>query len=121
MLSFLYPISYTVSLLGLILWFYNQNNPLLRRRMSQVFLGGFVVYAFSLAFADGLLSYKLGVLFRDMLALGFVSLFFNFFRKNKSLFFGMLVALLGAFPFTFYKKLQHTFPQVEKSKNQSKS
>lgn len=113
MLEFLYPVSYTISLLGLISWFYNQENDdhLVRRRMSQIFLGGFVVYAFSLAFASGALGYKMGILFRDMLVLGLVSQFFGFFRKNKPVFFGMLILLFGLFPFTFYKKLVNTFPQ----------
>ncbi|MEM6966793.1 MAG: S8 family serine peptidase [Bacteroidota bacterium] len=113
MLEILYPISYTVSLLGLIAWFYNQDNDnyQVRRRMSQIFLGGFVVYTFSLAFAEGALGYKMGILFRDMLVLGLVSQFFGFFRKNKPIFFGMLLLLFGLFPFTFYKKLVNTFPQ----------
>ena len=112
MLSFLYPISFVVSLLGLISWFYNQDNDSLRRQMSQLFLGGFVVYAFSLAFADGELSFKLFVLFRDLMVLGVVSTLFGFFRKSKSLFFAMLVLLFGIFPMTYYKKLVNTFPQI---------
>ena len=111
MLSTLYPFSYTISLLGLILWFYNSENPRFRRLMSQAFLGGFVVYAFSLAFAEGELGYKMGVLFRDMLVLGLVSQFFSFFKKNKPVFFGLLFLLFGLFPSTFYKVLNQTFPQ----------
>ena len=111
MLSFLYPISFVVSLLGLISWFYNQDNDSLRRQMSQLFLGGFVLYAFSLAFAEGELSFKLFVLFRDLMVLGVVSTLFGLFRKSKSIFFAMIVLLFGIFPLTYYKKLVNTFPQ----------
>jgi len=79
--------------------------------MSQAFLGGFVIYAFSLAFAEADLSFKFWVLFRDMTVLGLVTSFFGFFRKNKSVFLGMMVLLFGVFPFTFFKKLNNTFPQ----------
>lgn len=111
MLSILYPVSFMASLLGLILWFYNQDKIGLRRKMSQLFLGGFVVYAFSLAFAEAEFSYKLFVLFRDFMVLGLVSTFFGFFRKNKTVFFGMIALLFGILPFTFGKKLMNTFPQ----------
>ncbi len=110
-----------VSLLGLISWFYNQDNNTLRRQMSQLFLGGFVVYAFSLAFADGELSHKLFVLFRDLMVLGVVSTIFGVFRKNKSIFFAMSVLLLGLFPFTYYQTLTNTFPQKTASQVPSTS
>jgi len=112
MLSFLYPISFMASLLGLILWFYNQDKSNgLRKQMSQLFLGGFVVYAFSLAFAEAEFSYKLFVLFRDLMVLGLVSTFFAFFKNNKTVFFGMIAVLFGILPFTFGKKMMNTFPQ----------
>lgn len=115
MLSILYPISFSVSLFGLILWFYNEKNPTLRRSMSSMFLGGFVAYAFSLAFADGELGFKLWVLFRDLMVLGTVSTLFSFFKNSKALFFGMFVLLIATFPFTFLKKMNNTFPQKEES------
>ncbi|MFK7776227.1 MAG: S8 family serine peptidase [Saprospiraceae bacterium] len=111
MLSILYPISFSISLLGLILWFYNEKNPTLRRSMSSMFLGGFVAYAFSLAFADGELGFKLWVLFRDLMVLGTVSTIFSFFKNSKALFFGMFVFLIATFPFTYGKKMNNTFPQ----------
>lgn len=117
MLSFLYPISFSVSLFGLILWFYNEKNPVLRRNMSTMFLGGFITYAFSLAFADGELGFKLWVLFRDLMVLGTVSTLFSFFKNTKGLFFGMLAILIATFPFTYFKKLNNTFPQKTQGKN----
>ncbi|MFK8009823.1 MAG: S8 family serine peptidase [Saprospiraceae bacterium] len=111
MLSILYPISFSISLLGLILWFYNEKNPILRRNMSTMFLGGFVAYAFSLAFADGEVGFKMWVLFRDLMVLGTVSTLFSFFKNSKALFFGMFVLLIATFPFTFLKKMNNTFPQ----------
>ena len=47
MLSTLYPIGFTVSLIGLILWFYFEENRKLSKLMSVLFLGGFFVYLFS--------------------------------------------------------------------------
>ncbi|MDA8972631.1 S8 family serine peptidase [Saprospiraceae bacterium] len=111
MLSILYPISFSISLFGLILWFYNEGNPLHRRNMSTIFLGGFVAYAFSLAFADGELAFKMWILFRDLMVLGTVSTLFSFFRNSKFFFFGMFVLLIATFPFTFLKKMNNTFPQ----------
>lgn len=116
MLSILYPISFSVSLLGLILWFYNEENPNLRRNMSTMFLGGFVAYVFSLAFADGELGFKMWVLFRDLMVLGTVSTLFSFFKNSKALFFGMFVLLIATFPFTFLKKMNNTFPQKMENK-----
>jgi thermitase len=111
MLSILYPISFLISLVGLILWFYNEKNPTLRKSMSTMFLGGFVAYTFSLAFADGELGFKLWVLFRDLMVLGTVSTLFSFFKNSKALFFGMFALLIATFPFTFLKKMNNTFPQ----------
>ena len=111
MLSILYPISFFISLLGLILWFYYQDNRTMSRTMSTAFLGGFLVYLFSLAFSDGALSYKLLILFRDLLVLAVVSQFFSFFRKYKLVFFGMLALLYGSFHIKLFDYWQQTFPQ----------
>ena len=95
MLDLLYPVSYLVSLSGLIGWFYLQDNKRRSRQMSKLFLGGFFAYLISLGMAQGELPYKLFILFRDLVVLGVVSQFFSFFRKYKVLFFGMLFALYG--------------------------
>jgi thermitase len=116
MLSILYPISFSISLFGLILWFYNEENPSLRKKMSTLFLGGFVSYAFSLAFADGELGFKFWVLFRDLMVLGTVSTVFSFFKNSKALFFGMFVILIATFPFTYLNKMNNTFPQKTENK-----
>lgn len=116
MLSILYPISFSISLFGLILWFYNEKNPTLRKNMSTMFLGGFVAYAFSLAFADGEIGFKLWVLFRDLMVLGTVSTLFSFFKNSKALFFGLFVLLIATFPFTFLEKMNNTFPQKMETK-----
>lgn len=113
MLTYLYPIGFFASLLGLILWFYYQDKPQRSRQMSQLFLGGFFVYLFALAFADGALSNKLLVLFRDLVILGLVSQFFNFFRKNKVLFVAMMIILFGAFKFFGFEMMMKSFPVDE--------
>ncbi len=109
MLAFLYPLGFAVSLFSLILWFYAQENDQRSRVFSQFFLGGFFVYLFALAFSNGDFSAKLFVLFRDLIVLGLVSQFFNFFKKNKVLFFGMLALLYGAFQFYYYDIMINSF------------
>ena len=116
MLSLLYPISYLVSLSGLIGWFYVQENKRRSRLMSKLFLGGFFAYLLSLGMAEGELTYKLFVLFRDLIVLGLVSQFFSFFRKYKIAFFGMLFALYGLISFKGMAILQNTFPQKKATK-----
>jgi len=111
MLSILYPIGFLASLSGLILWFYFQANRRLSRTMSGLFLGGFFVYLFSLAFAEGELSYKLLILFRDLTVLGVVSQFFGWIRKYKVAFFVLLAILYSAFYIKFFDVMLQTFPQ----------
>lgn len=79
--------------------------------MSKMFLGGFFVYLFSLAFADGETPYKLLILFRDMMILGVVTSVFGFLRKKQIIFGGMLALLIGLIPILIFPKLSATFPQ----------
>ncbi len=111
MLSIIYPISFLVSISGLIFWFYFQGNKVRSLQMSRIFLIGFFVYLFSLAFSEATLPFKLLILFRDLVIMGGVTMFFNYFKANKILFFGLLIALYAAFNFFFFKKMQQTFPQ----------
>lgn len=117
MLELLYPVSYLVSLSGLIGWFYLQDNKRRSRQMSKLFLGGFFAYLLSLGMAQGELPYKLFVLFRDLVVLGVVSQFFSFFRKYKILFFGMLFALYGLIGTKGIGILQATFPEKANANN----
>ncbi len=109
MLQFLYPLSFLVSLSGLILWFYHEGNPNRSRLMSQAFLGGFLVYLCSLGLSNGDLSTKLWVLFRDLMVLAVVSQGFNFLKNNKVLFFGGLSILYTVFYLFGFQKMAQTF------------
>ena len=118
MLTTLYPLSYFASLLGLILWFYYKDNRKTSALMSKLFLGGFLVYTFSLAFSESSFSHKLLILSRDLVVLGLVSQFFNFFRKNKLVFVSLLVLLFGVFNFSYHQVMINTFlEQKEVSSN----
>ncbi|MEL6989535.1 MAG: hypothetical protein AAGK97_17120, partial [Bacteroidota bacterium] len=112
MLSIIYPISFIVSLSGLIFWFYFKGNKSKSRLMSTLFLGGFFAYLFSLAFADGQLTSKLLILARDMFIMGIVSQFFHLLVKNKILFFGVYLGVLALFKFVFYKKMEASYLQM---------
>ncbi len=109
MLEWLYPSSYFISLLGLIMWFYFKDDKKMSKLMSTTFLGSFIVYLFALAFSNGALSGKLFALARDLVVLGFVSQFFSFFRKNKLVFFVMLAVLIGSYQFIYKSVLMKTF------------
>ena len=109
MLNILYPLSFGVSLLGLILWFYFQNQPKRSRLCSQLFLGGFTAYAISLGFADADFGTKLGVLFRDLLVLGVVSQTFGFLRKKQVIFWSLLAVLYTFFHFYYFNYMAQTF------------
>ena len=85
--------------------------------MSRIFLAGFLVYLFSILFAEGALSYKLSILFRDLLALGLVSQFFNFFRKKKWVFAILMAVLYGSIFIHFWEVWQQTFPQKREVSN----
>lgn len=120
MLTYIYAISFIVSLTGLIGWFYAQENPKLSRTLSSFFLGGFFVYLFSLAFSEAAFDQKLWVLFRDLVVLGLTSQFFSFFKKNKAVFFGLLAVLYGFIGVKYFSVLTHSFdvkPTTEKVEN----
>ncbi len=102
-LATIYPISFGICLLSLILWFFFRNSPGLTRKLSFSFLGSFVIYLVSLAFSPAALAPKLLILFRDLMVLGIVSQFFNAFKHNKILFTGMLAALLIIFQVGYFK------------------
>lgn len=115
MLSLLYPISYLVALTGLILWFHFKDNRSASRKMSSLFLVSFLVYLISLAFTEATLSYKLLILFRDLVILGVISQVFNYVRKNVIVVLVAAIALYGLIQFAGFNMLYNTFPEVNKS------
>lgn len=114
MLINIYAISFIVSLTGLIGWFYAQEHAKQTKAFSTIFLGGFFVYLFSLAFADVAFDHKLWVLFRDLIVLGLTSQFFSFFKKNKAVFFGLLAILYGFIGVQYFKTLTDSLNQSYK-------
>lgn len=111
MLSFIYPISYLLCLTGLILWFYFKESPSTSRKMSAVFLISFIVYLIALAFSEASLSYKLLILFRDLLILAFLSQLFSYLRKNSLLVFIAAIGVYGLIQFIGFNMLFDTFPE----------
>ncbi|MDQ3017320.1 MAG: S8 family serine peptidase [Bacteroidota bacterium] len=87
--------------------------------MSSLFLISFVVYLLSLAFSESTLSYKLLILFRDMLILGFISQFFNLVKKNSLVVLVGAVVVYGLLQFVGFNMLFDTFPQVNNSVSES--
>src|SRR6187551_2458503 len=115
MLNLLYPISYILSLVGLILWFYFQENRSISRKMSSLFLLSFLVYLVSLTFTEATLSYKLLILFRDLAILGIVSQLFNYVRHNGIIVLVLAFAVYGLIQFAGFNMLYSTFPETDKS------
>lgn len=118
MLTYIYAISFIISLSGLIGWFYAQEHAKQTKAFSTIFLGGFFAYLFSLAFADVAFDHKLWVLFRDLVVLGLTSQFFSFFKKNKAIFFGLLAILYSVIGAKYFSVLTNTF-NVEKQKTEN--
>lgn len=115
MLNLLYPISYLLSLTGLILWFYFRDNRSMSQMMSSIFLLSFLVYLVSMAFTEASLSYKLLILFRDMLILGVISQIFNYLRTNPIIVLVAAIAIYGLIQFAGFNMLYDTFPEANKS------
>jgi thermitase len=83
--------------------------------MSSLFLISFLVYLVSLAFSNGEFSYKLLILFRDLLILGVVSQLFNVIRNNSLMVLVAAIAIYGLIQFVGFTMLFRTFPQVTDS------
>ncbi len=113
MLLTIYPISFTVCLVGLISWFYFKNNDTLSKISGLAFFGGLAVYLISIYFADAEISYKLMVVARDLAIIGGVSYFFGMLAKNKLVFFAFLALLYGALQYKFTDVLKNTFENKE--------
>ncbi len=101
----IYSIAYLLSLTGLVLWFFFQKDRKLSKLMSTLFLGSFVVYAFSLAFSPGEFGGKLWILFRDLMVLGAASQIFIWVGRSKWTFFALLFMTYGSY-FAFYQDYQ---------------
>jgi thermitase len=115
MVNLLYPISYLLCLVGLILWFYFQENRSISRKMSSLFLVSFLVYLASLSFTEASLSYKLLILFRDLAILGIISLLFSYVRHNAIIVLALGIAVYGLIQFAGFNMLYATFPEVSNS------
>lgn len=115
MLTFLYPISYLLCLTGLILWFYFRENQSRSRKMSLLFMVSFLVYLVTLAFSDATVSYKLLILFRDLLILAVISQVFNYVKRNSLLAFVAAIGIYGLIQFAGFNMLYDTFPQYQRS------
>ena len=86
--------------------------------MSTLFMFSFILYLISLAFSEATLSYKLLILFRDLLILGVISQFFNYVRKNSMLVLVSAIVVYGLIQFVGFNMLFDTFPQYTASSSE---
>lgn len=95
-----YPIAFLVSALSLMGWLYFKNDTKLDAAFRRVFMGAFAAYALSVFATHAELSFKMGVLFRDLLVLGGASFLFSAFLRKKTVFIvGTLLLAAGLFWF----------------------
>lgn len=117
MLELIYPLSYFVSVVALILWFFFSEKRVLSQLMQKIFFGGLLVYFLSLFFSPGMLSLKFFALFRDLIVMAMLAHFFKFFKNNKLVFFIMLAVLIASFQFKGKSYLQSSLQATPISNN----
>ncbi len=112
-MDLIYPISYLISLAGLVTWFFVQGSRTLSRPASIIFLGAFVVYLVALSMAPADLDYKFLILFRDLVILGVITQLFNIFQNHKILSIALGIGVILTLYFSYFSILTLTFPQVD--------
>ena len=112
-MDLIYPISYLISLAGLVTWFFVQGNRTLSKPASIIFLLAFVVYLTALSMAPADLDYKFLILFRDLVVLGVTTQLFNIFQNNKILSIALGAGVILTLYFSYFSVLTLTFPQID--------
>lgn len=79
-----------------------------------MFLLAFLTYLVSLAFSEATLSYKLLILFRDLLILAVLSQLFSYIKKNSLLVLVAAIGVYGLIQFIGFRMLYDTFPETSK-------
>jgi thermitase len=93
----LYPIAFIVALSSLALWFFSQNNKSNSAFFSGLFYLAFGAWAISFFLADASMDTKIPVLVRDLLMMAGIPIMLQSFSKNKGVFFGLLMLLIGLY------------------------
>jgi thermitase len=109
MLTQLYPFAFLLSLLTLIGWFFFQNASKLSSLLQIVFFGAFTTYLVSIIAAEATMTYKLSILFRDLLIISGLSAGFSMLKNHKTAFFLMVLASGIIYQMYFKEKLAQTF------------
>ncbi len=108
MLAFLYPISFSASLLFLILWL-----VFMQRKSGAglrfLFILSALVWVAAIVTSSVALEYKLMVGFRDLLVLGFASLLVNWAKENLALAIGLVVGICFFLGQIYMPVLKSTF------------
>jgi len=94
---FLYPIAFIVALVSLAIWFYMQRNNMNSGFFVGLFYLAFGAWAVSFFLADASMDTKIPVAVRDLLMMAGIPILLQTFSKSKSLFFGLLILLIGAY------------------------
>jgi thermitase len=93
----LYPIAFIIALVSLALWFYTQRNNMNSGFFTGLFYLAFGAWAVSFFLADASMSTKIPVVVRDLIMMAGVPILLQTFSKNKGVFLGFLLLLVGMY------------------------
>ncbi len=109
--SNLYPLTYVLSLISLIAWFYYRDHEQRSHFFRRFFLGSIASFGVCWLFAQGSLAYKLPVLLRELVILAIIPVVLSLFRKVGWIYFAVMAAVLVMLRYFYLDTLRATFPQ----------
>ena len=109
MIDQLYQYSFLLSLIGLIGWFFVKHASKLSSVMRMVFFLSMSAYLYSVVTADATMTYKLSILFRDLIIISSLASGFSLLRKNPKAFILLLLGTAVVYQMYFKEQLAQTF------------
>ncbi|MCB0612012.1 MAG: S8 family serine peptidase [Phaeodactylibacter sp.] len=107
----IYPLAFTGAVASLALWFLYRTNDAKSSIFQSSFFGALGIYVLSVLLADASLGSKLGVLFRDLMAMTVFGMAFQLLSAHKRwLALGSAIAI-AAFGWYYQSNMAHTFSQ----------
>jgi thermitase len=115
MFSFLYPVSFLLSLAVLTGWFYKRDNEKTSHLLRNMFFVTAFLFGISWLLSQGSMSYKLMVLGRELIILALLPVLLSVFRRTTWLFTIALLISLLVLKLFYFPTLMNTFPQKTES------
>lgn len=105
----IYHYSFLFTLVGLIGWFFVKHASKLSTVLQVVFFVALSSYMFSVLTAEVTMSYKLSILFRDLLIISGLAAGFSMLKNNRTAFILMVLGSAVAYQMYFKEQLVQTF------------